>query len=262
MYGIAEITAARYFFLLILSTFFKISVNGYGAGSCSVLRNSPGTTDGNYWALITDSHGNIYTSTNIAPASNYTEVSVEGNIVFGAATSNYSSVYLISSDGLTYVEFRFNVAGNWGDCQVVMRTDGAQLFVSDVVSTSTMMTDEQWYRFKCVWKYDNSYEIWINNGGSTELELALYAKDEYETSYPGLADFERVRLYVRGSPYGYDEIVVEGKYSPFCGGPGTIYSENDTNLDCYVNLADYAILASYWLECSDPNKIECKDIFY
>ena len=38
----------------------------------------------------------------------------------------------------------------------------------------------------------------------------------------------------------------------YCGQLGTIFSVSDLNLDCYVNMRDFEILASEWLECTDP----------
>lgn len=41
-----------------------------------------------------------------------------------------------------------------------------------------------------------------------------------------------------------------------CGDIGTILLA-DLNYDCYVNLEDLALLANQWLECTDPENVDC-----
>jgi len=43
----------------------------------------------------------------------------------------------------------------------------------------------------------------------------------------------------------------------FCGDEGTVYPEGDLNLDCYVNIQDFALFSGNWLQCSDPQNLEC-----
>jgi len=46
-------------------------------------------------------------------------------------------------------------------------------------------------------------------------------------------------------------------YATVCGERGTVYLTADKNLDCYVNLADFALFASHWLWCTDPADSNC-----
>jgi hypothetical protein len=41
--------------------------------------------------------------------------------------------------------------------------------------------------------------------------------------------------------------------SPICGDPWHPYPNGDLNYDCHVDFSDFAIFASNWLECTDPN---------
>jgi len=42
-----------------------------------------------------------------------------------------------------------------------------------------------------------------------------------------------------------------------CGDLATRYPERDLNADCYLNFADFAMLAANWLKCSDPADNDC-----
>ena len=44
---------------------------------------------------------------------------------------------------------------------------------------------------------------------------------------------------------------------PFCGQAGQVYSMYDTNHDCTVNFADFAVFAQMWLTCTDLSKPGC-----
>jgi len=43
-----------------------------------------------------------------------------------------------------------------------------------------------------------------------------------------------------------------------CGAWG--YSPMDFNLDCYVDLKDFAEFASHWLECTEPDNPNCVNL--
>ena len=43
----------------------------------------------------------------------------------------------------------------------------------------------------------------------------------------------------------------------YCGDGGTVYPAGDINRDCYADLLDFALLASYWMHCSDPANHDC-----
>ena len=44
----------------------------------------------------------------------------------------------------------------------------------------------------------------------------------------------------------------------YCGEYGTIYHPADLDKNCRADLADFAVIASDWLECSDPGDINCQ----
>jgi hypothetical protein len=49
------------------------------------------------------------------------------------------------------------------------------------------------------------------------------------------------------------ETYLEGKWlAPYCGQPGQVFKQTDLNLDCIVDLADFAEVAAEWLRCTDP----------
>jgi hypothetical protein len=59
---------------------------------------------------------------------------------------------------------------------------------------------------------------------------------------------------VRGYTGTIDNVVIEF-FAPECGDWG--YLPADLNRDCYVNLADIAIMAASWLDCTDPDGDGC-----
>jgi len=77
------------------------------------------------------------------------------------------------------------------------------------------------------------------------------------TANDGSADYVRFGYYWAGD-YGLlnwqvDNLsVVSPKTAAACGDFIHPYPAGDFTQDCYVNLADFAILAAHWLDCSDP----------
>lgn len=51
----------------------------------------------------------------------------------------------------------------------------------------------------------------------------------------------------------------QGSDSGVCGGPGTVYKAADLNQDCYVDFADFSIIAESWQNCTDPENDECNN---
>jgi hypothetical protein len=43
-----------------------------------------------------------------------------------------------------------------------------------------------------------------------------------------------------------------GPAEPVCGDAQHPYPTGDLTLDCHVDLADMAVIAQHWLECTDP----------
>lgn len=42
-----------------------------------------------------------------------------------------------------------------------------------------------------------------------------------------------------------------------CGDPGTTYASGDINKDCKVDFFDFAYFAATWLQCTEPNNLNC-----
>ena len=64
-----------------------------------------------------------------------------------------------------------------------------------------------------------------------------------------------------GGQWIVNDLIIE-KPAGSCGAPGTVYLDTDMNHDCYVNLMDFASLASDWLKCTDPGNTECDQYWW
>jgi hypothetical protein len=53
-------------------------------------------------------------------------------------------------------------------------------------------------------------------------------------------------------PSSYPRLAWEIPPQPYCGDGGHPYPAMDFNQDCRVNLADFAMFAAHWLECTAP----------
>jgi hypothetical protein len=42
-----------------------------------------------------------------------------------------------------------------------------------------------------------------------------------------------------------------------CGDPGTSYAGGDINKDCKVDLVDFSYFVAAWLQCTEPNSVNC-----
>lgn len=104
------------------------------------------------------------------------------------------------------------------------------------------------------------------DGGLFVLDLAhspdggelTYQEVTYEGIYVPADATTTVKIYAGGS-WGarVDYIQFEIGAPEVCGDPGTAYLPEDFNHDCYVNLADFVIFISEWLNCSDPVNVDC-----
>jgi len=43
-----------------------------------------------------------------------------------------------------------------------------------------------------------------------------------------------------------------------CGDPGTVYMDADFNMDCYIDMQDFAKFAEEWMLCTDPADLNCQ----
>lgn len=85
------------------------------------------------------------------------------------------------------------------------------------------------------------------------------------TNFRGIYSFNEIFFGMRNNDYeegigsnvpcwNFDNIRVYSREAK-CGDAG--YKEFDFNQDCTVNIPDFAIFAEQWLECTDPQNINC-----
>jgi PEP-CTERM motif-containing protein len=178
------------------------------SGTITIETNDPGTTNGNHWAKVSGSHGNIQTDTGIAGTEGYTQVAMTARILFTsddlASTSNYITFYLISDDGNSYMKFLFYLDDSTASgSYIYSRKDGSSSYTSDKVNGGITAANT-WYDVKCVWNSNNYYEMWIDGGSG----LTLVVSGTDTVNVVELGDLENVRYYTRGPAQGLDDIVV------------------------------------------------------
>ena len=88
------------------------------------------------------------------------------------------------------------------------------------------------------------FEEWqqIEAGAPTELEAGTEINKPI--AFTGLLPYPPAEDYVADIPTA-------------CGESGTEYLPADVNQDCYVNLADFAMMAQQWLLCTNPEDQDC-----
>ncbi|MBN1437516.1 MAG: hypothetical protein JW936_10625 [Sedimentisphaerales bacterium] len=91
--------------------------------------------------------------------------------------------------------------------------------------------------------------------GKTEFTLYIYA----ELGWSGF--IYNGALFLPGmSLVGDSDFILSGHMvdsADFCGDDYTQYLDSDVSHDCYVNLPDLAIIASEWLQCTNPDDVDC-----
>ena len=50
------------------------------------------------------------------------------------------------------------------------------------------------------------------------------------------------------------------RYPPYCGGPETLYFDEDIDNNCNIALGDTAILSQDWLNCTNPDDVACSPV--
>jgi hypothetical protein len=98
-----------------------------------------------------------------------------------------------------------------------------------ILSANANITDVQWIS-------DNEVSAKITANSTGQLQLVF--RNEY-------CDME----------FTYVMFAVNAPSA--CGSAGTEFSSSDLNRDCIVNLSDFAIFASEWLTCTNPEVEEC-----
>jgi hypothetical protein len=150
-----------------------------------------------------------------------------------------------------------------------MRTK--QTAPSDGTTALNIRTDlnkDQWYHFLIGFKIDpnqdpsdpnsadGSYSVYIDEN-DTWTALAEDVSAWFHIQ-PPVGNFGRIRIWSNAGDMYIDDLSVyaadEAGVPDFCGDIGTIYNPYDFNDDCYVDLADFAVFAVAWLECTDPER--------
>ena len=93
-----------------------------------------------------------------------------------------------------------------------------------------------------------------NDGGVNFLDFGGQDNGVWRTE--GLFDELRIFSFSPGQ-FSVDDLnYIEGGINE-CGDPGTVYMKADVDKNCYVNIADFALIAANWLQCTDPNNPDC-----
>jgi hypothetical protein len=91
--------------------------------------------------------------------------------------------------------------------------------------------------------------------GLAEFEFIAATEKLYkpaDTDIVTAEDLENYQVYVKKTDVIF--LVLEGSSQNFL--------ESDINLDGYVNMADFAVLADRWQECSNPKDLNCKNFLW
>ena len=90
--------------------------------------------------------------------------------------------------------------------------------------------------------------------GDQRDELAAYIDDGFITGYGGTGTLSDPNF---GTGDDADWTVVTAEPAPnTCAGQG-VYLPADLSMNCYIDFADFAMFAEYWLLCNDPEDPEC-----
>ena len=90
--------------------------------------------------------------------------------------------------------------------------------------------------------------------GDHRAELAAYIDDGFITGYGGTGTVSDPNF---GTGDDADWTVVTAEPAPnTCAGQG-VYLPADLSMNCYIDFADFAMFAEYWLLCNDPEDPEC-----
>jgi hypothetical protein len=92
----------------------------------------------------------------------------------------------------------------------------------------------------------------------------LWGYEDWKMQEPGLQEFNpmmppiMIPVNLPGLlPYPRGENYNPPETPQHCGDPGMEYMQGDLNRDCYVDFKDFALMASEWLSCNDPNNSLC-----
>ncbi|MCK5001048.1 MAG: hypothetical protein KAS23_16005 [Anaerohalosphaera sp.] len=128
---------------------------------------------------------------------------------------------------------------------------------------ANVQADQDWMKF--VAPIDGSYEFTFRNFEYNWKSYYVYSIDEanilhqvfYRNAYFNTDVYGRELtagthyIMVYGGTGAYQISVLSPE--PLCGDLDHPYPPGDANHDCYVNMADLAMMAANWLTCTDPN---------
>ncbi len=153
---------------------------------------------------------------------------------------------------------------NIPDDAVSIPKDGT-LVEGQIQFTSSWHSDEDWFTF--IAGQAGSYQFRLTGELSKGYkEIRVYWKDElevlreYKYTYvwsDAVSNFNvtlpagKVYVQIYSNLGGYSFSVVSPE--PRCGDLDHPYLPGDANKDCFVNLADLALLAADWMKCTSPN---------
>ncbi len=125
-----------------------------------------------------------------------------------------------------------------------------------------------WYRI--VFSYDSTLpsanaKVWINDSLYTEDSTLLPITTGYTTPWLVVGAARRTGSHFRCFDGLIDQVRI---YSHAvqdlseldqgdCNYPGMVKNEADIDGDCYVDIADFALISQEWLDCTDPNDVSC-----
>ena len=97
---------------------------------------------------------------------------------------------------------------------------------------------------------DSSFLLYISTGDFT----APVASGSY-SSVPAWLGSMYFSSWSANPEYYIDDVKIVGDFQPLpiCGDVDHPYPPGDLTLDCYVNLADLALFAANWQDCTEPN---------
>jgi len=102
-----------------------------------------------------------------------------------------------------------------------------------------------------------TFTIDVNDYLDDTSDMGIFAVTPTDTTFvENLAETGKIS---RSLTLDANEILVLAvlPHASVCGALGTVYLSTDLNKDCYVNLADFALFASRWLWCTDPQDPNC-----
>ena len=158
--------------------------------------------------------------------------------------STAGSVALAAVGGFNYVFFTAEdpAVDTSGDPNAILATTDDEVFVQMVAQDGTLMDSAQQLTFDIFNQYE--MDVAIASDGSMHLVYTT------QTDRAGADDAGERVSYMKVTPAFDPQSCQEAKALGFD-------IASDLNDDCYVNIGDFGVLASEWLDCMDPCDVSC-----